>query len=106
MADVHGAGGELERHGGGHGGQHAGFDAAAQAIGKHGDDAAFLLDRLGEKHVSRDELPVLGPLAVIHLDEAGLLARHCGCSSTSSGLNERTMELRMISESAAFSPSR
>ena len=31
---------QFERHAGGEVGQHAGLDAAAQAAGEHGDDAA------------------------------------------------------------------
>ncbi len=107
--NVHRAGRIFQSHGRRHGGQHGGFDAAAKAVGKDREDASFGFDFAGEKDVSRDVLAVLGPLAGIDLDKA-LGAGHGfsagSLSSTSSGLNERTMELRVISESAAFSPSR
>ena len=50
-----------QRHRGGEIGEHAGFHAAAKAVGQHGDDAAFLLDFAGKKNIAGHDLPVLSP---------------------------------------------
>ena len=110
FANVHCAGGELKRHGRGHRGQHTGFHAASQPVGEHGNDAALFFHFFGKEHIARDQLAVLGTLTVIDFDEVFFQCIHFEfsrpLSSSSSGLNERTIEFKMISESAAFSPRR
>ncbi len=91
----------------GHGGrevrQNARLYPAAQPIGKAGDHAVFFLDLMGEHHVAGDILPVLVELVGVYIDKEILRGLY---HSTSCVVTAWMMELRITSDSAAFSPNR